>query len=320
VFNRLLELPVGIVAAAVLAFVCLRDRPLPSGKFWAGLLLAAAVALLALPAVKSHLGGRREQVIERSRNFYGTLVVSDVIVGGGDTPEETLRVLGHGTTTHGQQFLSRPKEPTLYYREGSAVSFALREFPRQENRHVGLVGLGVGTLAAYGKPGDTFRFYEIDPDVERLARKHFSFLADSPANVEVVLGDARLTLEREQPQQFDVLVLDAFSGDAIPVHLLTAEAFDLYMRHLKPDGVLAIHFSNRAADLGWVLLRQANRLGLSVVGDDRAGWWMLMSRDRTFLNSPAMQQGTRAAPAINQGPLWTDDHVNLMQVIRWLTR
>ncbi len=318
-FNRLLELPLGVLAAAALGFFCLRHVRVHRHRLWTGLFAGAAVLfLIGVPLLERLLAPGGGHAIERSRNFYGTLVVADL---DAEKPADRMRLLNHGGTSHGAQFLepARRKETTLYYREGSGVSFAMHHFPRAENRRIGLVGLGVGTLAAYSKPGDTLRFYEINPDVERAARRYFTFLADAPGQTDVILGDARLTLEREEPQQFDILVLDAFSGDAIPTHLLTAEAFDGYVRHLKPDGVVAVHFSNRSVDLGPLLLRQARRLNMTAaVGDPRAGWWMLMSRDDAFLNSPAMRQGTRVVPTSDRGPLWTDDHVNLLSVIRWI--
>ena len=157
-------------------------------------------------------------------------------------------------------------------------------------------------------------------DVERLAKQDFTFLADTAAaRTEVVLGDARLSLEREPSQQFDILVLDAFSGDAIPTHLLTTEAFDIYMRHLKLGGILAVHFSNRSVDLGPLLLHHARRLNLfASVGDQRAGWWMLMTSDQSFLLSPQMRRGTQPVQPTDRATLWSDDHVNLMEAIRWV--
>ena len=174
----------------------------------------------------------------------------------------------------------------------------MKYFPRLTNRRIGLVGLGTGTLAVWGKAGDYLRIYEIDESVERIARRRFSFLRDSEAQIEVVLGDARLSMERESDQRFDILVLDAFSSDAIPVHLLTREAFEIYRRHLRPDGVIAVHISNVYLDLEPIVLRTAEDLvlptaiirdnGHSENGEDAEGIraygsdWVLLTKTKRF--------------------------------------
>src|SRR2546430_3934207 len=215
----------------------------------------------------------------RSRNFYGVLSVHDSGEGPG-----AMRVLSHGTIVHGKQFLdpNRRGLPTSYYGLSSGIGLALLDAHEHAPLRVGVVGLGAGTLAAYGRTGDVFRFYDINPAVVELARSEFAFLGDTPAKVEVALGDARLSLEREQAQNFDVLALDAFSSDAIPVHLLTVEAFKTYLRHLKPDGVLAVHLSKRYLDLVPVVQQAGRRLSLEVrqvergdddeAGGDRSAW------------------------------------------------
>src|SRR5207248_4401523 len=167
-----------------------------------------------------------------------------------------------GTIVHGKQFLDPDRRglPTSYYGPRSGIGLALLDARAHGPLRVGVVGPGAGTLAAYGRAGDVFRFYDINSGVVELARSEFTFLKDSPAKVEVALGDARLSLERERPQNFDVLALDAFSSDAIPVHLLTVEAFKTYLRHLKPGGVLAVHISNRYLDLVPVVQQAGRRL------------------------------------------------------------
>jgi SAM-dependent methyltransferase len=196
---------------------------------------------------------------------------------------------------------------------------------RGNGRRVGIVGLGAGTIAAYGRPGDAFRYYELSPTVERIARQHFTFLQDSAARCDVVLGDARLSLEREPPQDFDVLVLDAFSGHAIPVHLLTAEAFDLYKRHLAPGGVIAVHVSNAYVDLqpvvarqaargGWTALRLSNPPGTPLNSIEAADWILLT-------DNPARLDAFRAAGGVapredSNVPLWTDEYASLYHVLR----
>ena len=189
---------------------------------------------------------------------------------------------------------------------------------------VGVVGLGVGTLAAYGRPHDTYRFYEIDPQIRRLATTRFTYLADSAARCEVVMGDARLSMEREAPQGYDVLALDAFSGDAIPLHLLTAEAFEIYRRHLKTDGVLAVHISNRFLDLEPVVLGLAERFGMAAAVIDideeereelSTSTWILVTADREFLECPAIQDAA-TEPGSIVSRLWTDDFSDLFNILK----
>jgi SAM-dependent methyltransferase len=190
------------------------------------------------------------------------------------------------------------------------------------------VGLGTGTLAAYGRPGDVFRFYDIDPGVVRIARSEFTYLADSKATIEIALGDARLTLEREPPQQFDVLAVDAFSSDAIPVHLITREALGAYLRHVRPDGIIAFHLSNRFLDLVPVAARLARELGLHahLVRDDpddedETGRsktdWVLIARDEQVLKRQVIVEAG-AEPAEDQPAwrTWTDDYSNLFQILK----
>lgn len=195
---------------------------------------------------------------------------------------------------------------------------------------VGVVGLGAGTLAAYGHAGDTFRFYEINPDVETLARDHFTYLNDSQADISIALGDARIVMEAElasgDSQQFDALFLDAFSGDSLPMHLFTQEAFALYLQHLAPDGVLAVHLSNRYLDLidpvrtladvfklHSVLIRQAGEAH----GESNSEW-VLLSRSSAIFDTIRMYNGERQWDKPVATPiLWTDDYSNLLQVIKW---
>jgi hypothetical protein len=238
----------------------------------------------------------------------------------------------HGATTHGLQFVSPEKAllPTSYYGEHSGIGLALRHLPRESGRRLGLVGLGTGTLAVYGQAGDTLRIYEINPAVEKLARDPFTHLARSPAKIDVVMGDARLSLEQEltagQPQQFDLLALDAFSSDAIPAHLLTKEAFELYLKHMRPDGVIAVHISNRYLDLEPVVraLAQHFDLNMAVISDDyEAEWWfyettwILVTKNKTFLAQPAIEEATDIPSNTPHPPvLWTDDRTSLYEILR----
>jgi spermidine synthase len=195
---------------------------------------------------------------------------------------------------------------------------------REHPARVGVIGLGSGTLAAYGRTGDVFRFYDINPAVLRIAREDFTYLADSEAKIEVVLGDARLALEREAPQGYDVLAVDAFSSDAIPVHLITREALALYLRHVKPDGIVAFHVSNRFLDLGPVVARLARENGAHVAGvyekgaedEDRTqSDWILVSRDAGALEHPEIRE-PEEVPDRPEWRTWTDDYSNLVQVIK----
>jgi hypothetical protein len=268
------------------------------------------------------------RILSESRNFYGTLKVFDYYPGD---EEDNYHLLLHGATTHGLQFVAPARSllATTYYAEVSGVGLAINHLP-EGPRRLGLVGLGTGTLAVYGRPGDVLRIYEINPAVEHLARTEFTFLESCQAKLEVVMGDARLTMERElaekRAQPYDLLALDAFSSDAIPVHLLTKEAFEIYLRQLKPDGVIAVHISNRYLDLRPVVETLAAHFGLGVVTiseDVEPSWWvysttwMLLSKNKAFLEQAKIKE---AADEPEKGgkpaPLWTDDFTNLYSILK----
>jgi SAM-dependent methyltransferase len=209
-----------------------------------------------------------------------------------------------------------------YYRNESGVGRAIRSLP-DGPRRVGVIGLGTGGLAAHNRPGDTYRFYDIDPGVVAVAQKYFSFLSDSPTKIEIVMGDARLSLEREAPQRYDLLAVDAFSGDAIPLHLLTLEAIDLYLKHLAPDGILAIHVSNKFLNLPPVIERAAQARGLvaimlrdlneegTIVSD-----WILLARQAALLDRPLILPIVVPIATRPEWRAWTDDHVDLLRVLK----
>jgi spermidine synthase len=262
--------------------------------------------------------------IARSRNFYGMLSVHVAEMG---TPSE-VRGSQNGGILHGLQFMAanRRRLSTTYYAPPSRIGRTLEAFPRSSRRRVGVVGLGVGTLATYGLPCDYMRMYEINPDVLRMARDHFTFLDDTEARVEMVLGDARLSMEREAPQAFDILVLDAFSSDAIPIHLLTREAFEIYRRHLKPDGVIAVHFTSCHFDLKPVLKQAAQNLGMEAVyiyspedtGVTYGADWMLLTTNEEFLNTDLVPEvAYREAQSDKRIIMWTDDYSNLFRVLKF---
>ena len=262
--------------------------------------------------------------IYRSRNFYGVLAVFD---HRRDEPSERYFLLQHGRITHGLQFaaLDRANLPTSYYGEESGVGRAVRALAGA-GRRIGLVGLGTGTLAAYGQPEDYFRIYEINPEVKRLALSQFSYLRKCAGKVDVVLGDARLSLEKEPPQNFDLLVLDAFSSDAIPVHLLTREAFELYQRHLKPNAIIAVHISNHYLNLEPVVANLASHFGyrtamVETEETDEEWWlyassWVLLSRSEEMLNSQVIRGGATALKTGKRVPPWTDDFTSLFQILK----
>jgi SAM-dependent methyltransferase len=214
--------------------------------------------------------------------------------------------------------------PTTYYGPNSGVGRAIRQDQESGPVRVGVIGLGTGTLAAYGRAGDYFRFYEINPLVLRLAHTEFTFLKICKARLDVALGDARLSLEREPPENFDVLAVDAFSSDAIPVHLLTREAFVLYFRHLKPDGVLAVHVSNKHLNLTPVVKLAAASLGkdarLVDTGDEAnevlGSTWVLVTSSAGFFDRPLMRTAAVAVPLPRKIRMWTDDYSNLFQILK----
>src|SRR5258708_14829934 len=226
----------------------LRDRSsLLHGRWGAAarLVFLALTVALGVALVRTYAETSADSRVT-ARNFYGVLNVRDT----GEGPE-AMRVLSHGTIIHGKQFLEADRRdwPTSYYGKGSGIGLALLDSGERGPLRVGVVGLGAGTLAAYGRSGDAFRFYDLNPKVVDLAPSEFTFLEDSRAPPEVALGDARLSLEREPDQNFDVLALDALSSDAIPVHLLTREAFGTYLRPLTRGVIRALHLSHRQTDL-----------------------------------------------------------------------
>ena len=301
-FSTFLELPIGIVGSVFLALVLLWGlRP---GRR----LLRLALIGAATFAIASRFSGGGTDLV-RERNFYGTLLVADS--GEGD---RAVRQLYSGRTVHGIEFLSpgRRRQPTAYYGESSGAGLVLGT-PAAPNRRLALVGLGAGTLAAYGRKGDFFRFYEIDPAVIRAASGRFHFLADSAAATDVVEGDGRLMLEREPRASFDAIVLDAFSDDAIPVHLLTREAFEMYFSRLRPGGTLLIHLTNRYLDLNPVVEAQAASMHKSALRIHSDG-------DAASATLPADWAVVRHARAPAREPPgarpWTDDYSNLFGALR----
>jgi hypothetical protein len=317
IFSGTYELPVTLSLMAVLTILLTwRDGAWPVRLLW------IAVAGCMVVVIGANVKAYRENSLSLRRSFYGSLRVVQSPHAG---PQQT-RTLFHGTIEHGAQFLWPPLRfhPTTYYGPDSGVGIVLREAMNGPKR-VGLVGLGAGTLAAYGQAGDLFRFYEINPQVVDLAQSLFFYLRESRAQIQIVEGDARLSLEREKTALFDVLVLDAFSGDAIPVHLLTREAFALYRKHLRANGVLAFHVSNDYLDLAPVIGRLAREFGFQyVLVKSHANQedlilpadWVLVTNNRNVLDNPSVR--IRSVPIEIRPGLraWNDDYNNLLQILK----
>ncbi|HLZ50484.1 MAG TPA: fused MFS/spermidine synthase [Candidatus Acidoferrum sp.] len=316
ILSGVYELPIVLLLAALLAAIMHWQDGWSARIFWFGA-TGAMCAVLVLN-VKS----ARKDTVASMRNFYAALRIQE---SGTVLPH---RALIHGTIQHGAQFLSWPenRNPTTYYGRKSGVGIAL-EYCCDGPKRVGVIGLGTGTLAAYGKPGDLFRFYEINPQVIRVAQDWFSYLKQSPAKSEIIPGDARLSLECEPPQAFDVLAVDAFSGDAIPVHLLTKEAFALYFHHLKPGGILAVHTSNTYLNLAPVvkLLADDAKYSARLISSEEdapalisSADWVLVTRNQRFLDLPETSVGSESISVPDHLRLWTDDYNNLYKILRSL--
>lgn len=324
IFKTYVELHLTVLLAVILVVLTDRQYILGNRRKFAYIAALTAVGLAGI-----FLIGRRttqnQRAIDHARNFFGVLTVWE---DDWDDPLLHKRLLQHGTTFHGLQFQHPDKRhlPTAYYGFNSGIGLLIRSEPTHPPRRIGVIGLGVGTIAYYGREGDVIRFYEINPDVERLARKYFTYLSDSKADIQIVFGDGRLSLENEPPQNFDILVLDAFSSDAVPVHLLTAQAMEIYLKHLKPEGVLAFHLSSVHLDLVQVVRRLAEHfhlhcLWLETYEDSQMGAlssdWVLLSGSRQSLDKPLLVSAASPfdTPAVSID-LWTDDHIHLLQILK----
>jgi SAM-dependent methyltransferase len=319
-FNAYYELGIGLVVLGLLA--ALRFAAL--GRIQG---VASLAVLLGASAAAAYDGLRYHEDVRLSeRGFYGVLRVKEY---GSPGEPGHLRRLVHGAIMHGEQYMddARRDVVTTYYTETSGIAAAIESRTSKPLR-IGVIGLGTGTLAAYGRKGDLYRFYDIDPRVMDIARNEFTYLADSRAQIELALGDARLTLEREAPQGFDVLAVDAFSSDAIPVHLITREALGVYLKHVRPDGIVAFHVSNRFLDLIPVVARLAKEHGAHavLVSDDAEDEgdslrsrsdWVLVSRDPAALKRRAIvEAGAQPAEDRPEWRTWTDDYSNLIQILK----
>ena len=313
----------------VLVVVCLRRGwRIGTGEWRRGMSAFPLVMTVLLGSIFTvQMVDDRRNLVESVRNFYGTLKVREY---NKIDPVSHFRLLSHGETTHGLQFINPPRRnlPTTYYGATSGVGRTLDFFPG--TRRIGLVGLGAGTLATYGRPGDTLRFYDINPAVISMAQRRFDYLSHTAATVEIVVGDARLQLEDEirrgNPLLFDVLALDAFSSDAVPVHLLTREAMAIYLQHLRPEGVVAVHVSNRYLNLKPVVEGLARDFGLSIVTisdypSSEKWWlyasdWLLLTKNQSFLSADEIRDAAEPTEQQPSAMEWTDDYASLWRIMR----
>ncbi len=255
------------------------------------------------------------------RNFYGALRIADIFDEG-----IPVRQLSHGTINHGEQILDplRRRWPTTYYGPNSGVGLTLKKLQEHGPIRYGVIGLGTGTLSTYARKGDYCRIYDINPLVMDIARTQFTFVPESPGKIDLVLGDARLSLERDTPQNFDVIAVDAFSSDSIPIHLLTREAFLVYWRQLKPDGVLAVHVSNRYLNLEPVVHLAAESIGKKTAfisseeesaADVFTSDWVLVTTRPGFLENEPIKSARSEPLSRPHIRMWTDDYSNLWQIV-----
>ena len=334
IFNGFWELPLGFVSAWLLLLVLMVSRPQPART--RALRLTNSVLVMSGFVLTSvwmiiYIQQMSVGALFADRNFYGVVRVVGSQVPGTDMKKVSLV---HGITVHGLQVKDESMRHTAlaYYYEETGLGLALMNHPRRgQGMRVGILGLGAGIAATYGQPGDTYRFYEINPLVIDLAKGqggYFTFLSDSPASVEVVPGDARISLEQElaagYPQNFDVLVLDVFSSDSIPVHLLDKEAFAVYLQHLNPEGILAVHITNTFLDLKPVVFRLAQEYNLTMLtvqskGDGKmrfAARWVLLARDPAVIEQPAILRYADTMEGYSTNiQLWTDNYSNLFQIL-----
>lgn len=305
------DLAVAVAACAMFTLL------LEYKKWWATDVALTVVAVAAFVGAGSQMRNYKAPARVILRSFYGGLRVVDQ--GG-------RRTMVHGVVSHGMQFLEEGKRrmATTYYAPGTGVQRAI-EATRHVGQRVGVIGLGTGTLAAYGRAGDSYRFYELNPQVIELAGREFTFLRDSGAKVDMIAGDGRLSLEREGPQNFDVLVVDAFSGDSVPVHLLSREAMQAYLRHVAANGVIAFHVSNSALALAGVVRQVAESLGVAsmlvaVEGDEDLGRspseWVVVARDPAVLGRAEFEGVGSPFTQVAGMRTWTDSYSTVFPILK----
>jgi hypothetical protein len=323
IFTAYFEMPIGLfLCAGLVCVVCWGG----TSKTWRVVLLIALLGYGWRLAETSFDDIKGSRVV--MRNFYSQLRITDTSKSESHPQHGTLRKMVHGGIVHGEQYLD-PKlrnTPTAYYCHRSGIGLALDSLAQSGPLKIGVVGLGAGTLATYSRAGDEMRMYEINEQVLELARSEFTYLSDSPAKIVPVLGDGRLMLERETPQQFDLLAMDAFSGDSIPAHLLTLEAMKTYFGHLKPNGMLAVHITNHYLDLEPVVSAAAKHFGKVAIAFNlqssqkdefcrHSVWALLMSPERAANLPEALKTGKILNPPANF-KAWTDSFSNLLGILK----
>ncbi|HEY1052836.1 MAG TPA: fused MFS/spermidine synthase [Prosthecobacter sp.] len=317
---------VGVIIGCVIILTvrfARRGGGLRVGALLSMLLLGVQFSLALL--LMKDLGFKDDKRIVQVRNFYGMLSVSEDYDSG---LESHYRQLSNGGIVHGSQNMAMPyrTEPTSYYGHQTGIGKALDSLKASPNARVGVVGMGAGTVSCYGKSGHTYRFYDINPEVVRVAQQHFTYLDDLQlrgAKLEIVIADARLAMEREPAQQFDVLLLDAFSGDSVPVHLLTREAFAIYQRHMKPDGIIAVHITNSYLVLAPVIEKIAKDVGykttriatLSDDADHDSTDYILVTNNEGFLAANPTDLVGNEVVLKEEPRLWTDRYHNLLRIL-----
>ena len=310
------DFAIGLLLTAVLGLVV----AWPAGRVMRGVWSTLLVAGIVLIAAQVH---NDRGALVRVRNFYGTVRV----MHAHEPDKADVRSLYHGAIVHGRQVfrVDLRRVPNTYYARASGLGLALDQCCHNRPRRIGVVGLGTGTVAVYGNAGDTIRFYEINRAVEDIARSRFTYLSDSPAFMELVRGDARVSLAAEPPQRYDVLIVDAFSGDAIPAHLITAQALEIYRRHLAPGGIVAFHVSNRFLALAPVVRQLAEHAGMRAVRvtspEDLTRQvfysdWVLVTDNAEFLANPEVVRAGEPISIPAGLRLWTDDYSSLFPIIQ----
>ncbi len=318
IFSANYDLAISFVVTALLTLVVTWQTGWAQRLVW-----SVGSAMLLYLLVLLH-GAFQHNCLVGIRNFYGSLRVEQKNMG----PLGIMRSLTNGTIRHGTQIFTpaMSRTPTTYYGQDAGIGVALRFCCGDRPRRIGIIGLGVGTIAAYGHAGDTIRFYEINPAVLPVAQHLFTYLRDTPAKVDVVEGDARASLAAEPSQQFDVLAVDAFSGDSIPLHLLTKEAMELYQRHLAPGGILAFHVSNQYVDLEPQISLLAKQAGMQArtvfsAADEERGMfsanWVLVTNNTAFLQNRNVFLRLNKTGERSHLRLWTDDYSSLLPVLHW---
>lgn len=332
-FNGYWEVYVGFYLSLIIAFFVLvkyRNSKLyhnmpkyffSTNEFYFFVLIGVPMIIFSVALTITVVSGYDS--VQTWRNFYGVLTYKTKKIGN-----ETYSYLIHGRIIHGMQYSGKRRtEPVSYYHSQTGMGLLLASFPRdKDGLRVGVIGLGAGVLAVYGEKGDYYKFYDINPQVVEVARTKFTYLKDTPAKVDIALGDGRLVLEKEvkdSEEKFDILVVDAFSDDAIPVHLLTKEALQIYLKRIQPDGVIAFHISNNYIDLKHVIAALAKDASLDytfIVSPGKNEFprteWMLVTRNKNFLDIPAISLAESKGINYKDISVWTDTYSNLFQILK----